>query len=127
MLGIILKYLFILLKKQNSSENAFIIRKKGEYVSKKNSQLDVDVRKLTEKRDYLLNLISTEKNRFGNLKEENTDAHIKMRNMQVSVYFLWFWKKLLENPCKKSSGFGAKRSQDMCYGKKVFYCGIFRV
>lgn len=67
---------------KSSSENAFNIRKKCEQVTKYHCQLDTDVMKLTEKKKYLENLVVAEKRKFGNIKERNTEAHIKMRNMQ---------------------------------------------
>jgi uncharacterized protein YqiB (DUF1249 family) len=48
--------------------------------------LDTDVAKLTEKKRYLENLVAAEKRKFGNIKEKNTEAHIKMRNMQVNLF-----------------------------------------
>ena len=73
--------------KKSSSENAFNIRKKCEQVTKYHCQLDTDVMKLTEKKKYLENLVVAEKRKFGNIKERNTEAHIKMRNMQVNFCF----------------------------------------
>ena len=73
-------------KKKSSSENAFNIRKKCEGLAKTHCQLDTDVAKLNEKKRYLENLVAAEKRKFGNIKEKNTEAHIKMRNMQVNLW-----------------------------------------
>jgi len=67
---------------KSSSENAFNVRKKCEQVSLVHCQLDTDIMKLSEKKKYLENLVAAEKQKFGNIREQNSEAHVKMRNMQ---------------------------------------------
>merc|ERR1711976_251665 len=64
------------------SENAFSLRHKGEDTQKNLAQLNTDIKKLKEKKEYLVNIIEREKIKRGTLDKDNLEAHVELRRLQ---------------------------------------------
>merc|ERR1719218_336018 len=64
---------------RQKSENAFSLRHKGEDTQKNLAQLNTDIKKLKEKKEYLVNIIEREKIKRGTLDKDNLEAHVELR------------------------------------------------
>lgn len=70
---------------KNKSENAFSLRHKGEQAQKELAQFNTDIKKLKEKQQYLETIITNEKKKRGTLAEDNLNAHVELRRLQMEL------------------------------------------